>query len=485
MLKNNILNLGIVFKVISRNLFIVAVSLMLVAGLALIFSEDFIPFILAATTSIIMGLLFHFLFRPPEQTMELGKREAYLSVTLSWLFIALIGSLPYIFSGSIPSFVNAFFESVSGFTTTGSSILTDIEALPKSILLWRSLTHWIGGIGIIVLFIIVMPSLRIGGYQLFTLESSFQQKIHPRIKSVGQRLLFIYIFLTAIETILLLFGGMNLYESICHSFATVATGGFSPKNSSIGGYSPYIQYVIMIFMLLAGTNFIIHYYLLKRSFKKIKENDELKFYLIIILLIGLTVTFILYFKTGKPLEESFRESFFQVISIITCTGFATADYLVWPKLAWIIIFFSMFFGGSTGSTAGGIKMARHLLLLKNLRRSFRELIHPKAVFLIRLNNNIINEDTNKSIITFISIYFVIFIIGSIILTFTGLDGETAASSVATAMAGIGPGIGTVGPAGNFAHLTDFAKIVLSMLMLIGRLEIYAIIMLITPTFWKE
>lgn len=484
MLKSSIVNLKIVSKVVSRNLYIVAVALILCAGLAIFFSENFQPFIFSAITSVILGLLFHYLFRSPENIHELGKREAYLSVTLSWFFMALVGSLPYIFSGAIPSFVNAIFESVSGFTTTGSSILTDIEALPKSILFWRSLTHWIGGIGIIVLFIIVMPSLRIGGYHLFTLESSFQQKIHPRIKSVGQRLLLIYIFLTALETVLLIAGDMNLYESICHSFGTVATGGFSPKNSSIGGYSPYIQYVVMIFMLLGGTNFIIHYYLLKRSFSKIKDNEELKFFLLVILLIGFLITFTLYFKTGKSLEESFRESFFQVISIITCTGYATADYLLWPKIAWIIIFFAMFLGGSTGSTAGGIKMARHLVLFKNLQRSFQELIHPKAFFLIKLNNNVISEDTNKSIITFISIYFVIFIIGSIILAFTGLDGETAASSVATAMAGIGPGIGTVGPAANFAHLNDVAKIVLSLLMLIGRLEIYAIIMLFTPTFWR-
>jgi trk system potassium uptake protein TrkH len=478
-------NLGIVFKVISRNLFIATVSLFVCIGIALIYQENTWPFIYAMAITTIMGVCFQFLSQKFQSSVELGKREAYLSVTFSWFFIALAGSLPYLFSGAIPSFVNALFESVSGFTTTGSSILTDIESLPKSILFWRSLTHWIGGIGIVVLFIVVMPSLHAGGYHLFTLESSFQDKIHPKIKSVGQRLLYIYVTLTVAETVLLLVGGMNLFESVCHAFGTVATGGFSPKNTSIGGYSPYIQYVVMLFMLLGGTNFVIHYYLVKREFKKIKENEEIRFFLLVVFGLGIFIALSLFFKTGKPLEESFRESFFQVISIVTCTGYATADYLLWPQFAWIIIFFAMFLGGSTGSTAGGIKMARHLLFFKNLQRTFREVSHPRGVFLLKLNNNIVSEKTNQSILSFTITYIIIFLIGSILLAFTGLDGKTAASSVATAMAGIGPGIGTVGPAANFAHLTDFAKIALTLLMLMGRLEIYAVIMLVTPAFWKE
>lgn len=324
-----------------------------------------------------------------------------------------------------------------------------------------------------------------GGYHLFTLESSLQEKIHPRIKAVGRQMLFIYVFLTLLEIIFLLFGRMNIFESVCHAFGSIATGGFSPKNDSIGGYSPYIQYVVMIFMLMGGTNFIIHYYLLKRHLKKIKENEELKIFVFFILFTGITITMILYFQTGRPFEQVFRESFFQVISIITCTGYATADYLLWPKIAWIIIFFAMFLGGCTGSTAGGIKMARHLLLLKNLHRNFREIIHPRAIFLLKLNKNIVNEDTNKTILSFITTYIIIFFIGSIFLILTGLDGNTAASSAATAMAGIGPGIGTVGPASNFAHLPETAKIILTFLMIIGRLEIFAVILLFTKTFWKE
>lgn len=481
---SRILNWRLIINVTSRISFIVTVALLFSAGIAIIYSESVSPFLFS---SLISGAIGFFSFITTGRNIDelIHRKEAFFLVTLSWIYISLIGSLPFIFSGAIPSFINAFFESVSGFTTTGSSILTDIEALPKSILFWRSLTHWIGGIGIVVLFIIVMPSLHEGGYHLFTLESSFQDKIQPKIKSVGQRLAYIYITLTIVEIILLLAGGMNLFESVCHAFGTIATGGFSPKNSSIGGYSAYIQYVVMIFMLLSGTNFIIHYYIIKRQISKIKQNEEVKFYYSVVVFIGIILTLVLFFKGAKPFEEAFRESFFQVISIITCTGYATADYLIWPSFAWILIFFIMFFGGSTGSTAGGIKMARHLLVYKNLKRVYRETAHPKAVVPLKLNGNVIAEPINKSILSFVSAYLIIFLIGSILLLFTGLDGKSSASAAATAMAGIGPGIGTVGPAANFAHLTDFAKFTLTSLMILGRLEIFTVLALFTRNFWNQ
>lgn len=452
---------------------------------AIIYSENIWPFVFTAIVSLLAGLMAFLSCKGFDKNEKIQRRDAYLTVTLSWLIIGLIGCLPYLFSGAIPGFVNALFESVSGFTTTGSSILTDIEPLPKSILFWRSLTHWIGGIGIIVLVIVIMPSLQIGGYHLFTLESSLQDKIQSKIKSVGRRLLLIYIILTLSEIALLMAGKMSLYESICHAFGTVATGGFSPKNSSIGEYSSYIQYVIMIFMLLAGTNFAIHYYLYKREFRKIKENEELRFYLLVIIVLGLIITGTLVFKMQKSPEMAFRESFFQVISIITCTGFATADYLEWPEFAWGLIFIAMFFGGSTGSTAGGIKMVRHLMALKNIRKVFRQSVLPNAIIPIRLNKHIVNDQTNYSILTFISAYFTLFATGSILIIMMGIDGQTATSSVATCMAGIGPGIGTVGPASNFEHLPQLAKVVLTFLMLVGRLEIYTVLILFSREFWKN
>jgi len=460
-------------------------ALILCSAVSFIYSESYLPLVAPSLLSLFIGILFYWLTRKQTYDFIMQRKDAYLTVTLSWLIICLIGSLPYILSGSIPSFTDAFFESVSGFSTTGSSILTDIEVLPQSILFWRSFTHWIGGIGIIVLVIVIMPSLQIGGYHLFTMESSMQEKMQPKIKAVGNRLLIIYVLLTVLEIITLLFGGMNLFESVCHSFGTVATGGFSPKNTSIIDYSPYIQYVVMVFMLLAGTNFIIHYHLLKGNFKKVKENEEYKFYLLVVFTMGIIITAVLFFKMNKPLEESFRESFFQVISIITCTGFASADYLQWPVYAWLILFFAMFLGGSTGSTAGGIKMARHLVLLKNISRYFRQIVTPKAAFSVRLNKNAISESANKSILTFISIYMLVFLTGSFLLVLIGVDVKTAGSSVATCMAGIGPGIGTVGPVSNFAHLPDAGKLLLSFLMLLGRLEIYTIFILFTRNFWLK
>jgi trk system potassium uptake protein len=481
----DIFNFRIVAKVISRILFIIAVALVLCASIAVIYAESAYPFLITAAISLtVAGALFP-LGRQidPEATMQ--KKDAYITVTLSWFIISLTGSLPYIISGAIPSFTDAFFESVSGFTTTGSSILTDIEALPKSILFWRSLTHWIGGIGIIVLVILVMPTLQIGGYHLFALESSLQEKIQPKIQSVGIRLLVIYIALTAVETGFLLMGKMSLFESVCHAFGTVATGGFSPKNTSIGSYSPYIQYVIMAFMLLSGTSFLIHYNLLKGNLRKIKYNDELRLYLTAILLIGSIITVTVFLKMDKSLEESFRESFFQVISIITCTGYASADYMVWPQFAWMLIFFSMFLGGSTGSTAGGIKMARHVILLKNINRTFRQLLSPHAVLAMKLNQKPVSDENNNSILTFILVYLLIFIAGSILMVFTGVKLEEAGSAVATCMAGIGPGIGSIGPAGNFAHIPEAGKLILPFFMIMGRLEIYTLLILFSGNFWTE
>ncbi|MFO7939235.1 MAG: TrkH family potassium uptake protein [Bacteroidales bacterium] len=481
----SVVNFPTVFKLISRNLFLITGALLVSAFVAFIYHESLSPFLIAALVSAFVGSIFHFSGPGNEVKVTLHRKDAYLTVTLSWLFISMAGSLPYILSGAIPSYIDALFESISGFTTTGSSILTDIEALPKSLLFWRSLTHWIGGIGIIVLVIIVMPTLHIGGYHLFTLESSLQEKILPKIKSVGFRLLLIYLVLTVVEIVLLWLGEMNLYDSVCHAFGTVATGGFSPKNTSIGGYSAYSQYVIMVFMLLAGTNFVIHYYLVKRNFRKIRANEEFTFYLGFILVLGSILMFILIFRMGKPLELAFREAFFQIISIVTCTGYATTDYLQWPVYAWMLIFFSMFLGGSTGSTAGGIKMVRHLVLFKNFSRIFRQLLSPKAIIRIRLNGRSLKESANNSIVSFMAIYFLVFAIGTFLLVFMKIDVKTAASSAATCMAGIGPGIGSVGPASNFAHLPGLAKIVLSMLMLFGRLEIYTILILFTRNFWRN
>ncbi|MFO8088143.1 MAG: potassium transporter TrkG, partial [Bacteroidales bacterium] len=318
-----------ILRLLSRILLLLIGALLVNAVIAWFIGDPYMPFVITAGVAGLLSFVFYLGKRRCKTESRFRLKEAYITVISSWVLFSLIGTLPYLISGAIPSFIDAFFETVSGFTTTGSSILTDIESLPMSVLFWRSFSHWLGGIGIVVLFIVIMPGLKIGGYHLFTLESSLQEKVEPRVKRVGLSILKIYILLTVIETGLLLFGGMNLFESVTHAFGTIATGGFSPKNDSLAGYSPYIQYVVMIFMLLSGTNFIIHYYLLTHNYNKIKKNEELRFYLLVVLLSGLLITVVLFFKLGKPLETSFRDSFFQIVSVITCTGYATADYLQW------------------------------------------------------------------------------------------------------------------------------------------------------------
>jgi trk system potassium uptake protein len=473
----------LVIRILSTILIIETISFLLVLPVSLIYKEPMSPFIFSSLITGLLSAAFYIISRKAN-TSKFSNRDGYLSVTLGWILFSLLGSLPYLISHTIPSFINAFFESASGFSTTGSSILTDVEALPFSILFWRSLTHWVGGIGIIVLVIIVLPSLMVTGYQLFSLESSLKEKIHPRAKGIGFRILLIYLGLTFTQTLLLSLGEMNLFDSICHSFGTIATGGFSTKNVSLLHYSAYSQYIVMIFMLLAGTSQIMYYFLFKGNFKKLKQNEELWFYIFVSIIAGAIATIILLINTTKPLEVAIREGYFQTISIMTCTGFASADYLFWPSAGILLLFLLMFSGGSTGSTSGGIKMARHLVVLKNIKNAFTKLNHPKSIIFTRLNGKLIPEGTNISIISFVILYLFLFVLGTIIVAFTGVDPVTASSSVATCMAGIGPGMGTVGPMSNFAHLPEISKLVLILLMIIGRLEIITVFTLFTKSFWK-
>jgi trk system potassium uptake protein TrkH len=473
----------LILRILSRILLIETISLIFCLPIVYIYRESPSPFFLSAAITISLSGLFDLLSRKADKN-KFSNRDGYLAVVISWIIFSVLGSLPYLLSGTIPSFIDAFFESTSGFSTTGSSIIKDVEILPYSILFWRSLTHWVGGIGIIALVIIILPTLRVTGYQLFSLESSMKEKIHPKTKAIGFRILFIYLGLTLAQIILLNLGDMNLFDSVCHSFGTVATGGFSTKNNSLMFYSSYSQYIVMIFMFLAGVSQIIYYFLVKLNFKKIRQNEELWFYIVVAVIAGTVATIILLINSTLSFEESFREGFFQIISIMTCTGFASADFILWPLTAVLLIFIMMFSGGSTGSTSGGIKMARHLIVLKNIKNVFIKLNHPKSISFIRLNGKIIAENTNISILSFVVLYLFLFVIGTIIVVGTGVDPVTASSSVATCMAGIGPGLGTVGPMSNFAHMPEVSKVVLSLLMIIGRLEIITVFTIFTRTFWK-
>jgi len=478
-----LINPLIILRILSTILLIETISFLPCLPIAIIYNESLLPFLWSSVVTCSLYLLFSFLSRKANPE-EINIRDTFLVVVISWILFSVFGSLPYIISRTIPSFINAFFESASGFTTTGASILKDVEVLPFSILFWRSLTHWIGGIGIIVLVILILPSLKIAGYQLFSLESSLKEKIHPKTKGVAFRIMIIYFSLTALEVLLLVLGDMNLFDSVCHSFGSIATGGFSTKNTSLMFYSAYSQYIVMIFMFLAGTSQVVYYYLVKLNFRKVMHNEEFWFYLSTVIFAGTIAVCILLINTTKPLEEAFREGFFQIISIITCTGFASADFIMWPFAGMILIFLMMFSGGSTGSTSGGIKMARHLIVLKNIRGVLVRLIHPKMITVVKLNGKMLDEKTNISIISFIILYLFLFITGTVILTANGSDPVTSASSVATCMAGIGPGLGTVGPMSNYSEIPEISKVVLSLLMIIGRLEIMTVFVLFGKSFWK-
>ncbi len=450
-------------------------------------SNDILPLLAASGVTILAGLSAWYFTKGSDST-KIGKREGYLIVTLGWVTMSAFGSLPFLFSGTIPNITDAFFETMSGFTTTGASILDDIESFPKGVLFWRSMTHWIGGMGIIVLSLAILPILGIGGMQLFSAEvpGPTPDKIHPRVTETAKRLWIIYVMLTAAETILLMFGGMTLYDAINHSFATLATGGFSTKQASIAHYtSPYIQYVIALFMYLAGVNFSLHYFALKQNYNRIWGNEEFRFYTGLILIVTLILTLGLIFNEGLNIEQSFRDSLFTTLAIVTTTGFVTADYELWALPLTFLVFMLMFTGGSAGSTGGGLKMVRLLLIIKNSLAEFRRQLHPRAVIPVRLNNRAVPSPIMFNILAFFVVYVLIFIFSSLIMTLIGLDMVSALASVIASLGNIGPGLGIVGPATNYAAIPDVGKWFLSFLMLLGRLELFTVLLLFTSAFWSK
>ncbi len=427
-----------------------------------------------------------YLWTGSKKELEPGIRDSFLLVVLCWLLLGLSGTLPFLFSGAIPQFVDAWFESVSGFTTTGSSILKDIESVPRGILFWRSETHWIGGMGIIVLMLAVFPHFKVNGMQLFGAESSaiVFERLKPRLIDNMKRLWVIYLLLTGAEAALLWFGGMDVPDSLCHAFGTVATGGFSTKNASIAAFSPYIQYVIIVFMLLAGINFVLHYYILRGRFRQFSGNQELRLYLSLVVVVSLIISAILIVKGGYIPEKAIRESLFQVVSIITCTGFSTADYQVYATPAIVMLLLLMLIGGCAGSTSGGIKVVRILILFKKLGIQFQKLLHPNMVREIRYNQLVIDKRLQGSILTYILLYIMLVAAGTFIMLVLGNDIHTSLGSVATCLGGVGPGLGLVGPAGNFSSLSGVAKVLLTLFMILGRLEILTVFVLFTPSFRK-
>jgi len=432
---------------------------------------------------------------------EMNKREGYIVVTFGWIVMALSGSLPYIFTGAIPDFTNAFFETISGYTTTGSTILNDIESLPNGILFWRSLTHWIGGMGIIVLAIAILPLLGIGGMQLFAAEAPgpSADKLHPRITDTAKRLWLIYFGYTAAETILLNVAGMTFFEALNHSMSTLSTGGFSTKNASLAYWNdqPIIQYIIMFFMFIAGTNFVLSYFAFKGKVQKIINDEEFKLYYKLLGIFTLIAALVIYFKADVSIssvshpmvwgeaESAIRHGLFQVLAIVTTTGFVTADFTLWTPFLMVFFFGLMFLGGSAGSTAGGVKVVRHLMMIRNGFLEFKRTMHPNAILPVRYNKKSISEKIVFNILGFFILYMLSFIIGALGFSFLGLDFESAVGVSASSLGNVGPALGDFGPVNNFYEMPAAGKWWASFLMLIGRLELFTVLILLTPFFWRN
>jgi len=454
---------------------------------ALIYREgDAIAFLLSGAITALAGFIGYWSTRNAH--LEVTKRDGYVIVTSGWLAFSFFGTLPFLLTGAIPGFTNAFFETISGFTTTGASILNDIESLSHGVLFWRSLTQWLGGMGIIVLTLVILPVLGIGGMQLFAAEvpGPTPDKLHPRVKETAKRLWSIYLIFTGAEILLLWIGPMNLFDSICHAFTTMATGGYSTKQASIAHWdSPYIHYVIIVFMFLAGTNFTLSYFGLHLNFKKVFRNEEFRYYLGFILVFSVLIALGLILGDGRGVEPSFRNALFQVVSILTTTGYATDDYILWMPVLTMLILVLMFVGGSAGSTGGGPKVMRIMILIKNSTQELKRLIHPNAVIPVRMNKNAVSNEVVTNILAFLAFYVVIAVTSMVIMSFLGNDFETSVGAVAATLGNIGPGIGAVGPAENFHDIAIAGKWFLSLLMLVGRLELFTVIVLFSPAFWKE
>jgi len=475
-------------------------AFMLVAALVSGLYKDgvTIEITMAAIVTMLVGLVAMFFTR--DHKKEVKPKEGYIIVTFGWLVMSASGMLPYLFTGAIPDITNAFFETISGYTTTGASILNDIESLPKGLLFWRSLTHWIGGMGIIVLAIAILPLLGIGGMQLFAAEAPgpSADKLHPRITDTAKRLWLIYVGYTLAETLLLKLAGMGFFDAMNHAMATLSTGGFSTKKSSLAYWNdqPLIQYIVILFMFLAGSNFVLSYFAFKGKIQKVLKDEEFKFYTGFIISFSIVAALVIYFQAQPQVsaslpmvfgygESAIRHALFQVLAVVTTTGFVTADFTGWTPFLTIFFFGLMFLGGSAGSTAGGIKVMRHLLIIKNGLLEFKRTLHSNAIIPVRYNNKTVPESIVYNIIGFFVLYMLLFIIGALVLAFMGLDFESAIGGAATSLGNVGPGLGSLNPLSNFNDLPALGKWWCGFLMLLGRLELFTVLILFSPYFWRK
>jgi len=480
------MRIGGVLNLLGKLLIILSMMLLTPIPFSLFYHDNMVAtFLFCSLLGLIMGGVLTLIFMPEN---ELGYKDGFAIVAFSWIGLALLGSLPYYYSGITPSFIDAFFESMSGFTTTGSTILIDIEILPKSLLFWRAMTQWLGGMGIIVLSLAILPLLGIGGMQLFQAEvpGPTADKLAPRIQDTARILWSVYLLMTISETTLLVLGGMDFFNALTHSFTTLATGGFANYNASIAYYqTAYIQLVITLFMFLAGVNFSLHFFVLRGTPLAYWKNEEFRFYLSLISLATLLI-FIVNQVTGtySHIGRNLLDVVFQVVSLMTTTGFGTADFDTWPPFCRILLVTLMFVGGCAGSTGGGIKVVRFLLFFKYARSQLHKLVHPRQIETIKLGKTKVPQDVMIAILSFFAIYLVVFLVASLTVTALGVDIITGPTAVIATLNNIGPGLALVGPTQNFAHLPSLAKLVLVFCMLAGRLELYTIAILLTPSYWK-
>lgn len=439
----------------------------------------------AALITVLTGFVLCFSTRK-KRGQRLNHREGVITICLSWLMMSVFGGLPFLLSKSVPNFTDAFFEALSGFTTTGATILTTIEAVPKDILLWRSMTQWIGGLAIIVFAVALIPFLSVGGMQLFMTEMNGinYDKLHPRIMHTAKRLWGLYIFFTLLETLMLYWGDMDWFDALCHSLTTISSGGFSTRTSSIANYSNYSQIVVTCFMTLSGCNFTLLLITLVRNPMALFKNEEFKHFIIMIFGISALLSVALVFVDGMTVGNAIQSSFFSVISVLTTTGFFINDYTLWPMGLWVVLLVLMFIGACSGSTSGGVKIIRHLIFSKNAFLELKRIIHPNAVIPVKINGKSISKSVIYKTLTFVFIYFLFFIIGGIILLSLGIDFNTAVGASIATLSNLGTGIGDVGPFGTYAFFPQIAKWVLVIFMLLGRVELFTLISLFSRNFWK-
>ena len=487
------MNLRMLLLALSALMLTICVLMLLPLGVALFYREMHLvrPFLAPILCGILLfGVLLGALLLLKQRSKPFVQRDALFLVSFSWFFVSALSALPFVLSGEIPSFADAFFETVSGYTTTGASILSDIEGLSKGLLFWRAMTHWLGGMGFIVLTIALFPLLGISGVQLMRAEAPGPDldKVTYRINDTAKILWFIYMILTVIQVALLRGFGMSWFDSFTQSFATMATGGYSTKNASIGAFtSPYIQWTITVFMILAGCNFMMFYHMYKKRLSKVRSNTELKTYFFIIVFCSLAVALILQNQPAQTSDfgQNLLDATFQVASILTTTGFATVNYETWPSGAKVLLFVLMFIGGSAGSTAGGIKVIRIICLVKKGLLELRYMLKPRGCFRIIIDGQSMGSLVIASILGFMVLYMLLLLLSTIVLAIFGSDLLTAFSGALAILGNIGPGFGALGPSMNYGALHPFVKVFLSVIMVVGRLEIYTVLVLLMPRFWRS